>query len=75
MSSAERTPKTSWTWEEWLAGRAARRALSLRVGRPVCRREESSSDRRLKAAFDGRRAPSAERLGAVQREGANGNRV
>jgi hypothetical protein len=71
MTSAERPCKTSWTWEEWQAGRAARRALSLRVGRPVCRREEGSSDRRLKAAFDGLRAPSPERLGAVQREGAN----
>jgi len=49
--------KTSWTWEEWLASRAARRAASLRVGPPVTRRKESSSDRRLRAAFDGQRAP------------------
>ena len=50
--------KTSWTWEEWQAMRQVRRELSLRVGRPVCRRKESSSDARLRAAFNGQRAPS-----------------
>jgi hypothetical protein len=50
--------KTQWTWEEWQAGRQARREQSLRVGPPVCRRTESSSDKRLRAAFDGERAPS-----------------
>ncbi|MDD2455083.1 MAG: hypothetical protein PHG96_08265 [Kiritimatiellae bacterium] len=50
--------KTKWTWEEWQAMRQARRALSLRVGRPVCRRKESSSDARLQAAFSGQRVPS-----------------
>ena len=48
---------TQWTWEEWQAGRQARREASLRVGKPVCRRQESSSDRRLRAAFGGQRAP------------------
>jgi len=52
-----RQRKTPWTWEEWLAGRQARRELSLRVGKPVCLRQESSSDRRLRAAFGGERAP------------------
>ena len=56
MNSA-RPRKTQWTWEEWQAGRQARRELSLRVGQPVCRRQESSSDRRLRAAFGGERAP------------------
>ncbi len=49
--------KTQWTWEEWQAGRQARRELSLRVGKPVCRRQESSADPRLRAAFGGERAP------------------
>jgi len=52
--------KTQWTGEEWQAGRQARRELSLRVGKPVCRRQESSSDPRLRAAFDGKRAPGLE---------------
>jgi hypothetical protein len=50
--------KTSWTWEEWLASREARRAAADRVGPPITRRRESSSDRRLRAAFDGRRGPA-----------------
>ena len=57
MSSAKPL-KTQWAWEEWQAVRQARRELSLRVGRPVCRRKESSSDTRLRAAFSGQRAPS-----------------
>lgn len=56
--------KTLWTWGEWQAGRAAKREQSLRVGPPVSRRAESSSDRRLRAAFDGERAP---RLDAIQK--------
>lgn len=58
MNSAKPV-KTQWTWEQWQAGRQARRELSLRVGNPVCRRNESSSDRRLRAAFNGERAPAA----------------
>ena len=50
--------KTDWTWDEWQASRAARRAASARVGPPVTRRRESSSDRRLRAAFNGRRGPA-----------------
>jgi prepilin-type N-terminal cleavage/methylation domain-containing protein len=59
MNSAKPV-KTQWTWDEWQAGRLARREFSLRVGQPVCRRTESSSDRRLRAAFDGERAPGLE---------------
>lgn len=58
MNSAAKPLKTQWTWEEWQAMRQARRALSLRVGRSVCRRKESSSDPRLRAAFNGQRVPS-----------------
>ena len=57
MSSAKPL-KTQWSWEEWQAVRQAHRALSLRAGRPVCRRKESSSDQRLRAAFRGQRAPA-----------------
>ena len=58
MNSGEPV-KAKWTWEEWQAGRQARRELALRVGQPVCRRKESSSDRRLRAAYNGERAPAA----------------
>lgn len=34
MNSAE-TVKTKWTWDEWRAGRQARRDLSRRVGAPI----------------------------------------
>jgi len=51
--------KTRWTWAEWQAGRAARRARSEAVAPGPCGRAESSSDRRLRAAYDGRRGPSA----------------
>jgi hypothetical protein len=49
--------KTDWTWEEWRQSRAARRAVADRIGPQVVRRRESSSDRRLRRAFDGRRGP------------------
>ncbi len=57
MTSAP-TLKTAWTWEEWQASRAARRAAADRVAPPVVRRRESSSDRRLRAAFQGERGPA-----------------
>jgi hypothetical protein len=56
--SSGKGPKTSWTWEEWQASRAARRAAADRVGPPITRRREGSSDRRLRAAFAGRRGPA-----------------
>jgi len=49
--------KTSWTWEEWQQSRALRRAISEQIGPTEIRRRKSSSDRRLRAAFSGRRAP------------------
>ena len=59
--SATKELKTNWTWEEWQQSRAARRAATLRVGPPVTRRKEGSSDRRLRAAFDGQRGPGFQR--------------
>ena len=53
--------KTHWTWEEWQAQRAATRAITDKVSPAPCRRAESSSDKRLRAAFDGLRAPAAEK--------------
>ncbi len=57
MNSAPKL-KTEWTWEEWQATRAARRAAADRVAPPVVRRRESSSDRRLRGAFKGERGPA-----------------
>jgi len=50
--------KTKWTWEEWLASRAATRAATEKASPGPCRRAESSSDRRLRAAFGGERFPN-----------------
>jgi hypothetical protein len=49
--------KTDWTWEEWQASRAKRRAVAAKIGPPVVRRRESSSDSKLRKAFDGERGP------------------
>lgn len=43
------------TWEDWLAGRRARREVGNRVAPEVLRRTASSSDRRLRRLFDGER--------------------
>ena len=46
------------TWEEWKASRAAKRENLRRLGLDApSRRSESTSDRRLRAAFNGKRAP------------------
>ncbi|MGI6099279.1 MAG: hypothetical protein GX174_06255 [Lentisphaerae bacterium] len=46
------------TWEEWKAGRAARRETLRKYGLDSpSRRSSSSSDKRLRKAFDGKRAP------------------
>jgi hypothetical protein len=45
------------TLEDWMKGREARRATGLLVAPAVIRREKSSSDKRLKKAFNGKRAP------------------
>jgi len=57
MPSENKVLKTHWTWEEWLASRAATRAVSDKINPAPCRRPESSSDKRLRAAFDGERYP------------------
>jgi hypothetical protein len=59
--------KVSWTWEEWRQSRAARRERTRAIGGDSCRRAESSSDKRLRAAFDGARAPDFPRRPASQR--------
>ena len=46
------------TWEEWKAARAAKRETLRRLGLAApSRRSESTSDRRLRRAFEGERAP------------------
>jgi|GEM_PF-885696 len=50
--------KTTWTWEEWQMSRQARRIAANRIGPSIIRRSESSSDRRLHAAFAGQRGPA-----------------
>ncbi|MDD4101079.1 MAG: hypothetical protein PHU80_00415 [Kiritimatiellae bacterium] len=72
MNSAEAV-RTKWTWEEWLAGRQARRELARRIGMPVCRRQESSSDKRLRAAFDGERAPAQPATGSPEASEGTGS--
>lgn len=51
-------PERRFSWEQWLAGREERRRIGNLVAPPIIRRPESSSDDRLKAAFDGERGPS-----------------
>ena len=43
------------SWEDWLKGRRARRELGNRVAPEIIRRTQSSSDRRLRALFNGER--------------------
>ena len=43
------------SWDDWLKGRRWRRELGERVAPTVIRRERSSSDRRLRRLFRGRR--------------------
>ena len=50
-------PDRCYTWEQWQAGRAERRRLGNLVAPSVIRRPESSSDKRLRAAFGGERGP------------------
>ena len=42
-------------WEDWLAGRRARRETGNRVAPEIIRRPSSSSDPRLRRLFDGQR--------------------
>ena len=43
------------SWEDWLRGRRARRETSKQVAPGLLRRPGSSSDRRLRKLFKGRR--------------------
>ena len=43
------------SWEDWLKGRRWRRELGNRVAPEVIQRPRSSSDRRLRTLFKGRR--------------------
>ena len=48
----------SYTWEEWKAGREARREALRKLGLDApSRRSVSSSDKHLHKAFGGKRAP------------------
>ena len=42
-------------WEEWLAGRRARREAGNRVAPEVIRRSSNSSDQRLRELYDSQR--------------------
>ena len=59
MRSKKKTPSIpigeSIAWEDWLAGRKARRESSRLVEPRPTRRRQSSSDRRLKKLFKGKR--------------------
>lgn len=56
MNSTDKI-KLDWTWEEWQRSRKARRAITDRIAPSPVRRKLSSSDKRLRAAFGGRRGP------------------
>ena len=56
--SSDKKIKINWTWEEWQASRKARRAVTDIITAASVRRSESSSDKRLRSAFDGERGPS-----------------
>ncbi|MCX6890807.1 MAG: hypothetical protein WCL11_24165 [Verrucomicrobiota bacterium] len=43
------------SWEDWLAGRRARREVGNRVAPEIIRRSSSSSDKRLRKLFNGER--------------------
>jgi len=43
------------SWEDWLAGRRARRETGNRVAQEIIRRPSSSSDKRLRKLFNGER--------------------
>jgi len=59
MNSEHTTPMIekgrTLRWEEWLAGRRARRETGKRVAPEVVRRDAGSNDRRLRELFAGER--------------------
>ena len=42
-------------WEDWLAGRKARRLTGMKVAPEIIRRPSSSSDKRLRKIYKGER--------------------
>lgn len=60
MSESEENCKITrnMTWEQWQAGRALRFAIGNKVAPKVIRRSSSSSDKRLRATFNGERGPA-----------------
>ena len=59
MNSKSKVPcipiEGSISWEDWLKGRRFRREMGNRVAPEIIRRQRSSSDRRLKKLFNGKR--------------------
>ena len=59
MNSRPKAPSITigeiMSWEDWLKGRRWRRELGNRVAPEVIQRSRSSSDRRLRKLFKGRR--------------------
>jgi hypothetical protein len=43
------------SWEDWVAGRKQRRKTGMLVAPAIIRRESSSSDKRLRALYNGQR--------------------
>lgn len=43
------------SWEDWLAGRRARRETGMRVAPEIIRRPSSSKDQRLRELYQGER--------------------
>lgn len=62
--------KTNWTWEEWRQSRAARRAVSERICPGIIRRKASSSDFKLRNAFQGQRGPNFTREQTPDKDGS-----
>jgi len=57
VSSERGEIKTHWTWEEWKSRRAGLKAVTDLISPEPARRKHSSSDRRLRRAYGGKRAP------------------
>lgn len=59
MNSKSKVPcipiEGSISWEDWLAGRRARRETSKLVAPGIIRRSHSSKDKRLRKLFNGER--------------------
>jgi hypothetical protein len=50
-------PERCYTWEQWQAGRAARRRTGNLVAPAIIRRKEGADDKRLIATYGGERGP------------------